>query len=116
MKQKSRGRISTYERAPTAGSVSLDPSRKAIWWGLGERITSQNLEVALPATVTFDGVIDPSESEDAFCSNDTGYIEVLPSPSRYRYTIHWGSNTSSYRVCRTAYRYTSRSTNIVPVV
>ena len=68
----------SFERAPTAGAVSLDHSRKAIWWGLGDRFSSQNLEVTLRVTATFDGIIDPSEeeTEDKFCSGDTAFIEV----------------------------------------
>jgi hypothetical protein len=50
----SRGLISHVETTPTAGTISVDPSRQALVWTIGQRFTARNHEVALPAAVFFD--------------------------------------------------------------
>eukprot|EP01113_Clastostelium_recurvatum_P001046 TRINITY_DN10444_c0_g1_i5.p1 TRINITY_DN10444_c0_g1~~TRINITY_DN10444_c0_g1_i5.p1 ORF type:complete len:372 (-),score=2.77 TRINITY_DN10444_c0_g1_i5:12-1127(-) len=52
---KGRGLISTVQMSPTAGSVALDPSHTMLVWNIGQKFTGRNLEVALPAEISFNG-------------------------------------------------------------
>ena len=52
----------------------------------GNKFTTQNLEVALPATVYFDEPprnVSPAEADagDPFCDGNTGYVKVLHAPA-----------------------------------
>eukprot|EP01132_Coremiostelium_polycephalum_P002759 gene2759-3433_t len=50
---KNRGNILHVNASPTTGSVHIDISLRAIIWNIGQKFTGRNLEVALPAEITF---------------------------------------------------------------
>jgi len=50
---KNRGTIAFVNASPTTGTVHIDPTLKAIVWNIGTKFTGRNLEVALPAEITF---------------------------------------------------------------
>ncbi|PRP74777.1 hypothetical protein PROFUN_06638 [Planoprotostelium fungivorum] len=59
----SRGPIVDVEAIPTAGTITVSNDKKSLHWNIGQKFTSRDKQVALPATVTFDAsravVIDP---------------------------------------------------------
>jgi hypothetical protein len=107
-----RGKIIAFERAPSAGVVSMDHSRRAILWGLGDRFTAQNQEVTLPVTVTFDAILDPTLDEDKFCSGDTGYIEVCLVCQLIEPKHAWFASSTVTALCWR--RYTLRFSSTAP--
>ncbi|KAL6061238.1 AP-5 complex subunit mu-1 [Balamuthia mandrillaris] len=48
-----RGKIVATQVSPTAGTISFDTHEQTLIWNIGQRFTARNLEVALPATLTF---------------------------------------------------------------
>ena len=47
------GRISHIECTPPAGSISVQPDQSSLVWAIGQKFPTKNLQLALPATVTF---------------------------------------------------------------
>eukprot|EP01133_Synstelium_polycarpum_P007976 gene7976-9371_t len=50
---KNRGNIILVNASPTTGTIHIDPSLRALVWNIGQKFSGRNLEVALPAEVTF---------------------------------------------------------------
>jgi hypothetical protein len=71
-----RGQITSVQASPTAGSVTLDDRKQTLKWEVGQRFASRNLEVALPASVVFDGVSRPTDIFDPFCTGPSCYVQV----------------------------------------
>jgi len=55
----------------------LDDQKQTLIWGIGQRFASRNLEVALPASIVFDGVSRPTDIVDPFCVGTSCYVQVL---------------------------------------
>jgi len=71
-----RGRIVSTLVTPTAGTVAVDDKKKALFWNIGQRFTSRNLEVALPGTISFDGDSSANDGDDPFCVGSNAFVEV----------------------------------------
>jgi AP-5 complex subunit mu-1 len=71
-----RGQITSVQASPTSGSVTLDDRKQTLKWEVGQRFASRNLEVALPASVVFDGVSRPTDIFDPFCTGPSCYVQV----------------------------------------
>lgn len=75
-----RGKIISLDALPTAGTVTVNPSREnALRWNIGNKFTSRNLEVALPATICFEKSSNdnsPTQLEDPFCVGTNAYISI----------------------------------------
>lgn len=69
-----RGSIVHIDISPTAGAVTITANRKGLKWNIGQKITSKNLEVSLPATIYFDEKV---EMEDPFLVGENSYVQVL---------------------------------------
>ncbi|GAM16847.1 hypothetical protein SAMD00019534_000220, partial [Acytostelium subglobosum LB1] len=50
---KNRGNIHIVNASPTTGTLHIDVNLKAIIWNIGQKFSGRNLEVALPAEITF---------------------------------------------------------------
>lgn len=68
-----RGHIVNMEISPTTGAVSLTPDKRGLKWNLGQKFTGRNKEVALPATLYFDG---DTSIQDPFFVGGNGYIKL----------------------------------------
>lgn len=68
-----RGNIINMEISPTAGAITLSPDKKGLKWNLGQKFTSRNKEVALPATIYFDG---ETSIEDPFLVGTNCFIKL----------------------------------------
>ncbi|ELR23507.1 adaptor complexes medium subunit family protein [Acanthamoeba castellanii str. Neff] len=71
-----RGQITSVQASPTAGSVVLDDRKQTLKWDVGQRFASRNLEVALPASVVFDGVSRSTDIFDPFCTGASCYVQA----------------------------------------
>jgi hypothetical protein len=80
------------QASPTAGSVVLDDRKQTLKWDVGQRFASRNLEVALPASVVFDGVSRPTDIFDPFCTGASCYVQVR-TRTRTRTTAHTPPHT-----------------------
>eukprot|EP01113_Clastostelium_recurvatum_P001049 TRINITY_DN10444_c0_g3_i1.p1 TRINITY_DN10444_c0_g3~~TRINITY_DN10444_c0_g3_i1.p1 ORF type:complete len:482 (-),score=-3.74 TRINITY_DN10444_c0_g3_i1:49-1494(-) len=86
---KGRGFISGVQMSPTAGSVALDPSQTMLVWNIGQKFTGKNLEVALPAEISFSNQISNTTllssstsgwlSPPALAATETAALEELRS-------------------------------------
>eukprot|EP00727_Mastigamoeba_balamuthi_P008025 m51a1_g3843 Adaptor protein complex 5 (AP-5), mu subunit (503) ;mRNA; f:359487-361146 len=79
---RSRGPVASFQATPSVGSAVLSDAHTLVW-NIGTRFSSSNLEVAMPATVTFDVAAaaaaqqDKQEGDDAFCSDGvTGFVRL----------------------------------------
>lgn len=68
-----RGRIQSIQASPTTGSVRVDEHQTLVW-DIGQRVSSKNLELALPATVIFEP--ETQSPGDPFLVDLNCYIEV----------------------------------------
>ncbi|EGG18271.1 hypothetical protein DFA_03763 [Cavenderia fasciculata] len=50
---KNRGNILNIHASPTNGTVHIEPNLKSLVWNIGQKFSGRNLEVALPAEITF---------------------------------------------------------------
>jgi AP-5 complex subunit mu-1 len=74
---RNRGAIAGVQATPSTGSVSVAPDKAALVWNIGQRIGAQNLEVALPAMVSFEGAaVAAAATSDPFCAGLTCYARV----------------------------------------
>jgi len=71
-----RGRIASVQASPTLGSVRIEDNRAGLVWDIGQRISTRNLEVALPATIFFDKVAAPHPKTDPFCTGSNAFIKL----------------------------------------
>lgn len=71
-----RGQATTVQASPTAGSVVLDERKQLLKWDVGQRFASRKLEVALPASIVFDGQSRSTDILDPFCSGSNCYVQV----------------------------------------
>eukprot|EP00053_Salpingoeca_punica_P006584 m.61891 g.61891 ORF g.61891 m.61891 type:complete len:461 (+) comp13755_c0_seq1:108-1490(+) len=71
-----QGRIADVQGQATVGTLSVHPSGKAVVWHIGPKFPGREMEVALPATITFQPSDGAPRSGDLFCTNQNQFARV----------------------------------------
>ncbi|KAF2068775.1 hypothetical protein CYY_009904 [Polysphondylium violaceum] len=78
---KNRGTIVFVNASPTTGTVHIDPTLKALVWNIGTKFTGRNLEVALPAEITF-STNHPPQAPTLIMSGSSGTQTLTGFPNQ----------------------------------